>query len=487
MAAAGLRPERRRFMRKSGAKKARRWCAVLLTALCVVTMFAGCGKSGSKQGADGEISLEFWSIYPEGDPNYDWMLSVIERFEKEHENIKIHYTGISFWDYFTKITTAMTDPTGPDIYLQTIKDTSDRARGGVSMNLTPFFDGGFHAGTEFFYEEDVFPMTYEGNVYGVPYALDNRVLYYNIDLMNALKESTDEDWKKTKVANKEGTTITGKPDDLVDENGNVRAPRTWDELLAWQELLTVTQDGKITQLGFDVNVGNFKIENVVWTNGGEFFDGEGNPIVDTDAGVRKGFEVWYELTHTLSSARVNAFLDTAGDNTTNLFWSGKVAIMIATNEIPWQNDKLGDEKIPMGAAPVPYNGVEENHYNFTGGFSLELAKRLEKESEEVQQAAFAFIKYLCSEEIQVEVLTETSNMPANIKSYDALFASITDPEKLVVLEEMSHRKAYDYIYDAPNWWGEIQNALTDYTADKRTLEQSLQRAQNAILQLKASY
>ncbi|MDE7210157.1 MAG: hypothetical protein K2O03_01780, partial [Lachnospiraceae bacterium] len=65
--------------------------------------------------------------------------------------------------------------------------------------------------------------------------------------------------------------------------------------------------------------------------------------------------------------------------------------------------------------------------------------------------------------------------------------SITDPEKLVVLEEMSHRKAYDYIYDAPNWWGEIQNALTDYTADKRTLEQSLQRAQNAILQLKASY
>ncbi|MDE7326792.1 MAG: extracellular solute-binding protein [Lachnospiraceae bacterium] len=474
-------------MRKTGVKRAKKWCALLMAAVCLVTMFAGCGKSGGKRDEDGKISLLFWSIYPEGDPNYEWMMSVIERFEKEHDDIRIHYTGISFWDYFTKITTAMTDPTGPDIYLQTIKDTADRARGGVSMNLTPFFDESFHAGTEFFYEEDVLPMTYEGNVYGVPYALDNRVLYYNIDLVNALKDSTDEDWMKTKVAAKEGTTIAGRPKDLIGEDGNVRAPETYDELLAYQELLTVTENGKITQLGFDVNVGNFKIENVVWTNGGEYFDGKGNPIVDTDPGVRKGFEVWYELTHTLSSARVNAFLDTAGDNTTNLFWSGKVAVMIATNEIPWQNDKLGEQKIHLGAAPVPYNRVEENHYNFTGGFSLELAQRLAKEDKEVQQAAFDFIKYLCSEEVQVEVLTVSSNMPANIKSYDTLFASISDPEKVVVLEEMAHRKAFDYIYDAPNWWGEIQNALTDYTADKRSLDQTLQRAQNAILQLKASY
>lgn len=131
--------------------------------------------------------------------------------------------------------------------------------------------------------------------------------------------------------------------------------------------------------------------------------------------------------------------------------------------------------------------MEENHYNFTGGFSLEIAERLAKEDEKVQQAAFEFIKYLCSEEVQVEVLTKSSNMPANIKSYDTLFASITDPEKVVVLEEMAHRKAFNYVYDAPNWWGEVQNALTDYVADKKDLDQTLQRAQKAILQLKASY
>ena len=41
--------------------------------------------------------------------------------------------------------------------------------------------------------------------------------------------------------------------------------------------------------------------------------------------------------------------------------------MIATNEIPWQNDRLEDKKINLGAAPIPYDNIEENHYNFTGG------------------------------------------------------------------------------------------------------------------------
>ncbi len=462
--------------------------SILMAMLLCVSSLTGCGsKSSDKMDKDGNITLNFWSIYPEGDANYDWFQKIIAEYEEEHTNVKINYVGISFWDYFTKITTAMTDPSGPDIYIQTIKDNGDRARGQVSMNLTPFFDDAFNAGTDFFYEEDVKPMTYEGNVYGVPYALDNRVLYYNIDIVNQLKDTTDADWTGTKVGQKADTTITGKPVDLIDADGNVRAPETYDELLAYQELLTVTESGKITQLGFDVNIGNCKIENVVFANGGEFFDADGNPIVTTDPGVRKGFEIWHELTHTLSSAKVNAFEDTAGDNTTNLFWSGLVGLMIATNEIPWQNDALGDAKINLGAAPVPYNNIEENHYNFTGGFSLEISNRLSKEDKAVQQAAYDFVKYLCSPEVQEEVLTVTCNMPANKTVYETLQANTTDPVKKVVLNEMDHRKAYDYIYDAPNWFGEVQKGLTDYVADKDDLDATLERIQKAILQLKATY
>ena len=462
--------------------------AICLILIISLGFFAGCGSAKSSMiDEDGTIVLDFWSIYPQGDPNYKWMIKTISRFEEENPGIKIRYTGISFWDYFTKITTAMTDVTGPEVYLQTIKDTNDRARGGVSMNLSPFFTDTFNAGEQFFFSQDVDPMTYEGNVYGLPYSLDNRILYYNIDIVNTLKDTTDEDWTSTKVGKKEGTTITGKPADLINADGNVRAPRTWDEMLAYQQLLTVQTDGKITQLGFDVKIGNFQIENVVWTNGGEYFDANGKPIVDSNPGVRKGFEVWYELTHTLSQAKVNAFVDSAGSDSANLFWTGLVGLMIATNEIPWQNDKLGEDRINLGAAPIPYNGVEENRFNFTGGFSLEIANRLSKEPKEVQQAAFRFIRYLTDERVQREVMSETSNLPALRIVYEELEKTTEDPAKIVVFQEMIHRKPFNYIYNAPNWWGEVYSGATEFISDKRTLDETLTRSQKAIEQLQLTY
>ena len=77
-------------------------------------------------------------------------------------------------------------------------------------------------------------------------------------------------------------------------------------------------------------------------------------------------------------------------------------------------------------------------------------------------------------------------MPANINVYDDLFNEITDPAKRVVLTEMQYRKPYDYIANAPNWFGEVQNALTDYVAGKHTLDETLTTAQNAILRLQAT-
>lgn len=460
-----------------------------LTYLLAVTMFVvvfltSCSSADKDKG--GVTTLSFWSIYPEGDPNYEWTKSVIQRFEEENQNIKIQYTGISFWDYFTKITTAMTDPNGPDVYIQTIKDNIDRAKGGVSMELTPYFDENMNG--DYFYEADLNPMTYEKKVFGLPYALDNRVLYYNVDLLNELNNTTDEQWIATKAGKQENSTVTGKPTDLVGTDGNVRAPRTWDEFRAYQELLTKEDKGRITQLGFDVAVGNCMFVNAVWNKGGEFFDADGNVTLTTDPKVKAGFELWHNLTHTIPTAKVNAFLNSAGENTTNLFWNGSVAMMIATNEIPWLNERLDEkDRVPLGAAPIPYDNVEENRYNFTGGFSIEVSNRLSKKSKETKEAAWKFVEYMCSPEIQKEVLLMSSNMPANIKTYDELFKEITDPVKTVVLTEMAHRKAYNYIYDAPNWWGEVQSVVTDMVSDKYTIDEAISHAEKAILKLKASY
>ncbi len=432
-----------------------------------------------------EQTVRFWSIYPEGDPNYDWTMSVLDRFMQDNPKIKVEYTGISFWDYFTKITTAMTDRSGPDVFVQTIKDTNDRARGGVSLNLSAFLDE--ETNRDRFFSQDIVPMEYEGQLYGLPYALDDRILYYNIPLVDKLAETTDADWKGTVVGQKAGSTITGKPLDLV-ADGHVRAPITWDELLAYQELLTVQDQGRISQLGFDVTVGNMMFVNTVWNQGGDFFTTDGTPNLVGNDQVKKGFEIWYELTHTFPQARVNSFLGQAGENSTNLFWNQSIAMMIATNEIPWQNERLPEaDRIQLGAAPVPYDGIEEQRFNFTGGFSLEMAGRLKDESADKQLASWLLMKYLTSTAIQKEVLLESSNLPGNKTAYEELAQEITDPAKLVVLNEMEHRKPYDYIYNAPNWFGEVQNAVTEMVSDRLTIDEAIESAQKAIERLQATY
>ncbi len=65
-------------------------CLCLLLAL-VLGALSGCGpQKSSMMDENGNITLDFWSIYPEGDPNYDWMVKTIRNFEKENPKIKIN-------------------------------------------------------------------------------------------------------------------------------------------------------------------------------------------------------------------------------------------------------------------------------------------------------------------------------------------------------------------------------------------------------------
>ena len=456
--------------------------AVIMICICLVFSFSSCrGRAAPKIDADGNITLQFWSIYPVGDPNNPWMMGNIRRFMDQNPTVTIEHTGISFWDYFTKINTAQTDPNGPDIFFHTITDNNARAMGGVSMDISGFFREGVLTPYDFS-EMDRAALTFRGGIFGVPYATDGRVLYYNIDIVNELLNTTDEQWRNTRVGRKQGTTIFGRPDDLLNENGNVRAPRTFDELAAYSELLTVrAPNGNITRLGFDLGIGNNSIMNLVWTHGGSFFDENQNPIVDTNPGVRKGFEVWHELARVHPIRDINAFVGgTAGvADTVNLFFQGAVALMIATNEVPWQNARLTPEnRVNMGAAPIPFIG--NYRYNFSGGFSLEISNRLVREDPRVAQAAFDFVEFMMSEEIQREVLFVTNNMPGRVSIYEELIREIDDPVKRIVIEEMNFRRPFDFVPGIPQWWGPVFEHLTRFVSGRSDLDRALSDAQRGI-------
>lgn len=458
---------------------------MLVLSVSIVYQFAACGKS-DKIDKNGNITLKFWSIYPEGSAEYSWVNEKIDNFEKNNPKVDIVYTGISFWDYFTKIETSQVTPDGPDIYMQTITNNGFRASGGISMDISSYFTDDFNK--TIFNPMDAEALSYNDGFYGISYATDGRFLYYNIDMLNELKQTSDADWINTKAGQKDNTTILGKPADLIDNDNNVRAPKTYDEIMAYSELLTIkNSNGDIERLGFDVNIGNNNVMNFVWNMGGEFFDENGKPVVTTNEGVRKGIETWKEISRINPVAQTNSFISSGAgtSDSINLFWTKKVAFMIATNEVPWQNDLLNDEKINLGVSNVPYTD-EEYRCNFSGGFSMEISNRLVKEDKRVAQAAVDFLEYMVSDEVQTEVLTKTSNMPSKTSVTNQLAETINDPVKQFVLSEIEYRKPFDFIIDAPQWWGPVYKYLTEYVSGKKDLNDALSQMQKGIEKLQAT-
>ena len=490
---------------------------VVTLVLCigVAASMVGCNRGGGKIDADGNVTLTFWSIYPTGDNGNAWIEGLIDGFEAQYKEkhgttVTINHQGTSFWDYFTKIGTAQRDVNGPDIYMHTTTDNASRATGNVSMDISGYFteeglnDSIFSPG-----ERDALTATVNGEegVFGVPWQTDGRMLYFNVDHLNELKDTTDADWLATQAAEK-GYGITGIPADLVsdvdwdgDGVNDVRGPETWGELMAYAELLTKQDSNNtITRLGFHFDIGNNSILNLIWNMGGAVFNDQEEPIIyvnnQSDPIIKEAFQTWYDINRIFPARQTNGFIEASGStDTNNLFYTGKVSMMIATNEIPWKNEDLGEDvkddgtpntdtnPVDLGVCAIPYADLEnpEDRANFSGGFSLEITTRLLQYDERVAQAAYEFLEYMMSDEVQMTIVDAITNMPGSTAVYDQLEEEETDPVKQFVFQEMAYRRPMDYVSNAANWINDLTENLTQYVSGQQTdIDVALQNAQKAI-------
>ena len=486
-------------------------------ALCVgaAASLAGCNRGGDKIDADGNVTLTFWSIYPTGDAGHEWIEGLCDEFEAQYEaehgtTVTINHQGTSFWDYFTKIGTAQTSPTGPDIYMHTTTDNAARAEGLISMDISGYFtEDGLNDSIFSDGERDALTSTVDGEegVFGVPWQTDGRMLYFNVDHLNELASTTDADWAGTQAADK-GYIDGKKPADLVgdvdwdgDGKKDVRGPKTWGELMAYAELLTKqSADGTITRLGFHFDIGNNSILNLIWNKGGKVFDDNGKAIVyvngKADPIIEEAYQTWYDINRIFPARQTNGFIDGSGStDTNNLFYTEQVSMMIATNEIPWKNEDLGEDvkddgtpntdtnPVNLGVCAIPYADLDnpEDRANFSGGFSLEITNRLLDYDERVAQAAFEFVEFMMSDEVQLSIVDNITNMPGSTAVYNQLQAEETDPVKKFVFQEMEYRRPMDYISDAANWINDPTDNLTEYVSGQQTdLNKVLQEVQKDI-------
>jgi multiple sugar transport system substrate-binding protein len=296
------------------------------------------------------VTLKYWGLWePES-----LMAQIISDYQTQHPNVTIQYLRQSPQDYRERLQSALARGDGPDIFrwhntwLPMLKaDLSPLPETIISPNE---FDSTFYSVVR----QDVFSA---GRYYGVPLEFDALALYIN--------------------------------EDIFASTPGLKTPTTWDNLRRTAHQLTIkTKRGQITRggvaLGTANNVDHFSdiIALMILQNGGD----PGQPDKETVRSALKFYTLFVSQDRSWSESLPAS---------TYAFATGKVAMMFApswrAHEIKQLNPNLNFKLYPV--PQLPGTNITWATYWLEG---------VSKKSPHTQ-AAWEFVRYLSSKEVQLKM------------------------------------------------------------------------------------
>ena len=208
-------------------------------------------------------------------------------------------------------------------------------------DLTPFIERDMAAGhpdairREDYYpatwDEVVFrhPMTGEVGLYGIPDAFESRALIYN------------KDWLRRAG--------------YVDEHGEARPPRTWEELGDMAEKLTeLDEAGRIRRLGFAPLVGASTLYLYGWQNGAELLSEDGRTVTLNSPRFVEALEWMKSVNDRVGgTGNVAAFDSLSQSGDMDPFMAGKIAMKLDGYWMAQFGFSQYGDRLNYGVAPMP--------------------------------------------------------------------------------------------------------------------------------------
>jgi len=317
----------------------------ILFPLILLVVFAG--------SAAAETELVFWNFWDQ-----KFITPVIARFEADHPGVKIRSEQLNWGNGLDKIVVALANDRAPDICELGSTWTGKFMSEGVLADMT---DRVSDLRNQYYLWE---PAIWEGRIYGMPWLVGTRVLFYNRSLFRAAGLDPD------------------KP------------PATWDELLAAAKAIHHPEKGVY---GFGVNAGEGhilykKFLPFVWGNGGSIIDENGSFCFDSPA-TREALEFY---------RRLMAFgLKEKQDILDDAFKKGRLGLEISGS---WNFAKYPKEApdLDFGTALIPAPAAGRGHSSsFLGGEILVLFRTCRD-----PQIATEFIRYLTKAENTLPITKE---------------------------------------------------------------------------------
>ncbi|MDQ2756295.1 MAG: sugar ABC transporter substrate-binding protein [Actinomycetota bacterium] len=370
----------------------------------------GTSTGGGPTGAD--ASLTYWASNQGTslDNDKQVLTPVLDAFTQK-TGVKVNLEVIGWNDLQTRIQTAITSGSGPDVlnigntWASSLQATGAflpydgaamTAIGGKDKFVKAALDTGGMAGQD--------PTSVP--LYGLAYGL-----YYNKAMFKA---------------------------------AGLNPPTTWEDMVSSAKKLT---DPAKQQYGFSLAAGSYT-ENVHFAfingsqNGGEWFDNAGKPTFTSDANV-SGVLRYLDLMQTDKVVNPSNAQYDNGTKAVNDFASGKVAMILNQNNADNSIVSNGMKTSDYGVVPFPAPAGGQKIATFIAGINLSVMK-----STKNKDAALSFVKYMTSPETQKTLDKPFSALPVlqgetpvftdnaqEAKTFQDIYATMSKPLPLVAAED----------------------------------------------------
>jgi multiple sugar transport system permease protein len=352
--------------------------ALVVLGAAALAFYLG-GGAGEPRGK-GKKELVVWGVW-----RGEGWTKALDKFRETHPDVELIISTAGGRMDEQKLMCAIAGGSPPDVINQDRFSVSGWASRDAFLPLDPFIEkdakdpaARWPVRREDYYSACWDEAVYRGQVYAIPMGTDDRVLYYNEDLLR-----------------REGYT---NPD------GSIRVPKTWEELEEYAVRLTKRDDGgRITQIGFIPIYGNSWLYLYGWQNGGEFMSPDGRTCTLNDPKIVDAL-VW--LTGVYDSLggvqQVDAFSSSFQGGELDPFLTGKVAMMVNGN---WMLGAIATYKpdLNFGVAPAPVPQARLDlaakdksippTITWCGGFSWAIPKGARE-----PEVAWEFVKWMSSPE-----------------------------------------------------------------------------------------
>lgn len=366
------------------------------------------------------------------------------QYHEENPNITINpvYAG-SYADTRTKVQAAIKGGNTPDLAIMFSIDLYSLLAMDAIADIDSFCtteeDKEWLNG---FYDGFMMNSRDGETTYGVPWQRSTIVLYYNKDAFEAAGLDPEQ------------------------------PPATWDELYEAAQKLTITENGQTTQYGIQIPSDGYAYWMLqtfcVQQNGFNLMNDTGTETYYDDERTATGLKFWKSLSENGSQpSGIVAWATTPSD-----FLEGKTAMMYHTtgNLTNVKNNATFD----FGVTMLPQ---KESFGSPTGGGNFYIFKGV---SEERQQAAFDFIRWMTDDERVAQWSIDTGYVATRPSAYETerMKAYAEEfPYCLVARDQLEYGYAELSTYNQAEVQKAIDDAISYVMTDQQDVETALATAQ----------